>query len=598
MGLPLVSRLPIEYGPPSISVNGPDGAYAMYDLQRQIGPRTRSNSIAPITDALSWQKGTHFLKFGGEVDRRHVTFEQARAPRGSFGFDGTYTGSSLADFMLGYLRNASINPAHTNTDLWNFWQAYFLNDDWKVTPRLNITLGLRYDYFQPYKQSDDRFVNIEQNGFIVAGLTTPKTSRYGRALIAPNHTDFGPRFGFAWRPPLSGETVIRGGYGIYYTPQISNAIFAMAEGAQATAGASVIGNPTGPPNLLFSDPFAGAVTGGALNFAVSNDQNLKDSYIQQWNMDVQRKLPGNVVLDVGYVGSKGTRLIVTFEDLNRPIQVVDPRTPGLFSLNARRPNQDYQRNVRSDKSIGNSIYHALQMKAERRLASGLTFLAAYTFSKSISGPSDIGGQVGGGSFIGAPQDIYHLRGDRSVSGFDLTQRFVGTVLYAIPFFRGLHGPARILLDGWQVATIMTFQSGFPAAVTANVDTTGTGISSRPDQLPGQNGNLPGDKRAWQHWFNAGAFVVAPFGRFGTSPRTDAVRLPGIENADFSVTRSYRFRERRSLDFRAELFNLTNHYNPDPGTVDLNARSQTFGSIGGGVQGITTRVIQLGAKLNF
>jgi len=372
----------------------------------------------------------------------------------------------------------------------------------------------------------------------------------------------------------------------------------MAEGAQATAGASVIGNPTGPPNLLFSNPFAGAVTSGALNFAVSNDQNLRDRYIQQSNMDVQRKLPGNVVLDVGYVGSKGTRLIVTFEDLNRPIQVVDPRTPGLPSLNARRPNQDYQRNVRSDESIGNSIYHALQMKAERRIASGLTFLAAYTFSKSISGPSDIGGQVGGGSFIGAPQDIYYLRGDRSVSGFDLTQRFVGTVLYACPFFRGLHGPARSILDGWQVATIVTFQSGFPAAVTANVDTTGTGINSRPDRLPGQNGNLPGDKRTWQRWFNTTAFAVAPFGHFGTSPRTDAVRLPGIENADFSVTRSFRFQERRSLEFRAELFNLTNHYNPDPGTVDLNARSQTFGSIGGGVQGITTRVIQLGAKLNF
>ena len=598
MGLPLVSRVPAEYGPPTITINGPDGTFASYDLQRQIGPRTRSNSIAPFTDTLSWQKGAHFLKFGAEIDRRHVTFEQARAPRGSFSFDGTYTGSALADFMLGYVRNASINPAHTNTDLWNFWQAYFVNDDWKVAPRLTINLGLRYDYFQPYKQSDDKFVNIEQNGFIVAGMTTPQTSAYGRALIAPDRNNFGPRAGFAWRPPISGDTVVRGGYGIYYTPQISNAIFAMAEGAQATSGASVIGAPTGPPDLLFSNPFAGAVTSGALNFAVSNDQNLRDSYIQQWNFDVQRKLPGNVVLDVGYVGSKGTRLIVTIEDLNRPIQVVDPRTSGLPSLNARRPNQAYQRNVRSDKSIGDSIYHSLQVKAERRLASGLTFLTAYTFSKSISGPSDIGGQVGGGSFIGAPQDIYYLRGERAVSGFDVTHRFVQTVLYDVPFFRNLHGIARQALDGWQLATIMTFQSGFPAAVTSNIDTTGTGINSRPDQVSGQSGNLPGDQRTWQKWFNTGAFTVAPFGRFGTSPRTNAVRLPGIENADFSVTKAFRFQESRSVDVRAEFFNVANHYNPDPGTVDLNVRSQTFGAIGGGVQGITTRVIQIGAKLNF
>lgn len=156
------------------------------------------------------------------------------------------------------------------------------------------------------------------------------------------------------------------------------------------------------------------MTSGSLNFAVSNDQNMRDSYIQQWNFNIQHKLPGKVVLDVGYVGSKGTRLYVTYGDLNRPIQVVDPATPGLKSVNARRPNQDYQRAVQSDKSVGNSIYHAVQAKAERRMSSGLTFLAAYTYSKSISGPSDIGGQVGGGSFIGAPQDIYNARADRSV----------------------------------------------------------------------------------------------------------------------------------------------------------------------------------------
>jgi hypothetical protein len=126
------------------------------------------------------------------------------------------------------------------------------------------------------------------------------------------------------------------------------------------------------------------------------------------------KATAGMVLDVGYVGSKGTRLIVTFGDLNRPIQVVDPRTPGLPSLNARRPDPLFPRAVTGDKSVGNSIYHALQTKLERRMANGLTFLTAYTWSKSISGPSDIGGQVGGGFYIGSPQDIYYLRGDRAV----------------------------------------------------------------------------------------------------------------------------------------------------------------------------------------
>ncbi|MBL8236584.1 MAG: carboxypeptidase regulatory-like domain-containing protein [Bryobacterales bacterium] len=596
MGLPLVSRLPREYGPPTISLNGPDGAFATYDLQRQIGPRDRANQIFQFVDSVSWQKRKHLLKMGADIARRNVTFEQARAPRGSFSFDGTYTGSAVADFMLGYVRTASINPIQTRTDLWNWWQSYYFNDDFKVTPRLTVNLGMRYDYFQPYKQSDDKMVNIEQNGFIVAGLTSPSNSKYGRALMAPDRNNFAPRVGFAYRPAKVDDMVVRGAYGWYYTPQISNAIFAMVEGAQATAGAAVIGNLTGAPNIFFNDPFSSAVTTGSLNFAVSNDQNMRDSYIQQWNFNIQKKLPLGILLDAGYVGTKSTKLIVTIEDLNRPVALVDPRTPGLASLNARRPNQAYQRNVRSDKSIGNAIYHGLQARAERRMARGFTFVTAYTWSKSISGPSDIGGQVGGGNFIGAPQNIYDLRSDRSVSGFDVTQRFVQTMLYDLPFFKGRKGPAGFFLGGWQVSTIMTFQSGFPTPVTNNVDTTGTGINSRVDQIA--NGNLTGDKRTWAKWFNTDAFVAAPFGRFGNSPRTNAFRLPGLINGDFSVNKMFRFSERRHLDFRTEIFNVMNHYNPDPGSIDRNIRSATFGAVGGGVQGITTRVIQLGAKLVF
>jgi hypothetical protein len=598
MGLPLVSKLPEEYGPPSISVSGPDGAFSLYDLQRQIGPRVRSNSIAPVTDTLAWQRGRHFLKFGVEYDRRNVTFGQARAPRGAFGFDGTYTGSALADFMLGYVKTASINPAHTSTDLTGLWQAYYVNDDWKVTSRLNITFGLRYDYFGRFTQSDDKFVNIAQNGYIIGNLVDTKASPFGRKLVTNDGNNFGPRFGFAWRPPISGETVVRGGYGIYYTPQISNAIFAMAEGAQATAGASVIGNLTGAPNIFFNDPFSSAVTAGALNFAVSNDPDMRDSYIQQWNFNIQRKLPGGIVLDSGYVGSKGTRLIVTFSDLNRPVQVVDPRTAGLASLNARRPNQNWQRSVTADKSVGNSIYHALQLKAERRMSSGITFLAAYTWAKSLSGPNDIGGQVGGGSFIGSPQDIFNLVNEHGLSGFDLTHRAVGTVIYDIPFAHNMKGAARYILDGWQASSIATFQSGFPAPVDFGVDTTGTGVGSRPDLVTGQTAILAGSERTWKRWFNTAAFAQTPYGRFGTAPRTGAVRLPGITNFDFSINKHFRISELRSVEFRTEVFNLFNNYNPDPGTLDRNIRSATFGMIGGGVQGNTTRVIQLGAKLNF
>lgn len=598
MGLPLVSRLPEEYGPPTISISGADGSYDTYNLQRQIGPRIRSNGIIPVTDTLSWQFGKHFFKIGAEWDRRLVTFGQARAPRGSFTFDGTYTGSALADFLLGYIKSASVNPAHTNTDLHNIWQGYFVNDDWKVTPRLTMTLGLRYDYFQRYKQSDDKFADIYQNGFVVGNVVTPANSPYGRGLLQPDYNNLGPRFGFAYRPSFFGESVIRGGYGIYYTPEISNAIFAMAEGAQATAGASVTGNLTGAPNIFFNNPFSSAVTSGSLNFAVSNDQNMRDSYVQQWNLNIQHKMPFNVVLDTGYVGSKGTRLYTTYGDLNRPIQVLDPTVPGTPSLNSRRPNQQFLRAVQSDKSNGNSIYHALQVKLERRASHGLTVLTAYTWSKSISGPADIGGQVGGGFYIGSAQDVYNARADRSISGFDVPHRFVQTLLYDIPFFAHSNVVARSVLGGWQASTIMTFQSGYPAPIDFGVDTTGTGVGSRPDVVAGQSGNLDPSQRTWTKWFNTAAFSQTPFGRFGNSPRTGAIRLPGTENVDFSVTKNVRFKETRGFEFRTEFFNLFNHFNPDPQTLDRNIRNKTFGAIGGGVQGVTTRVIQFGAKLNF
>ncbi|WP_051670085.1 carboxypeptidase-like regulatory domain-containing protein [Bryobacter aggregatus] len=605
MGLPLVSRRPFEYGPPSISISGNDGGFSVFDLQRQIGPRQRSNSITQFADILSWQHGKHFLKAGIDLAIREVTFDQARAARGAFGFDGTYTGAAMADFMLGYVKTSSINPTPTATRLKNLWQSYFFSDDWRPTSRLTVNVGLRYDYFGKYTQADDKFVNIGQNGMIVTDLITPQNSKYGRGLIRPDKNNWGPRFGFAYRPTFADEMVIRGGYGLYYTPQISNAIFAMAEGAQATSGAALIGSTSTTPNIFFNNPFALAQTSGALNFAVSNDPEMRDSYIQQWNLNIQKKVFANIVIDAGYVGSKGTRLLVTFGDMNRPIEVVDPRTPGLASLNSRRPDQLFQRAVTGDKSIGNSIYHALQVKAERRLAKGATFLAAYTWSHAISGPSDIGGQVGGGNFIGAPQDIFNLRNDRSTSGFDLRHRFVNTILYELPFFKNSKGIARSLLGGWNLSTIMTFQGGYPAPVSANIDTTGTGINSRPDQVAGQNGNLAGGDRTWAKWINTNAFLAADpvrnptaYGRFGTSPRTDAVRLPGITNFDFSVNKQFRLGETRRLEFRTEIFNLFNNYNPDPGTLDLNVRSATFGSIGGGVQGITTRVIQLGAKLYF
>lgn len=599
MGLPLVSRRPVDYGPPSISIaNGLDGGYSVFDLQRQIGPRVRGNTVYNYNDILSIQSGKHFLKLGVDLVQRGFTFGQSRNPRGTFRFTGAYTGSSLADFMLGYVSYAEINPDPTDTDLQALWQSYFIQDDWKITQNLTINLGMRYDYLQPLFDSQGRMANIEQNGLFVTKLVTPDTAAFPR-MVQGDKNNFGPRIGFAWRPSMLRNSVIRAGYGMYYNHIHPNAPFGMTESSQAKSSYTVNGPAAGKPTVFFNDPFAGlGAPGLQLNAVPSNDPYYRDAYIQQWNFTVQKQLPAGFMLDTGYVGSKGTRLSVTLPAMNRPYQVVDPRTPGLPSINARRPNQDFLRGIQGDKSIGNSTYHSLQVKADRRVGRGLSALTAYTWSKCISGPSDIGADIGGGSFIGGIQNIYDMTNERSLCGFDVTQRFVQSLIYDVPGFAGAPHLVRTLVDGWQLSTIIVAQSGFASDIAYGVDTTGTGVGSRPDAVLGQDPNLSPDARTYQRWFNTGAFAQTPFGRWGTAVRTGAIRLPGVFNIDFSVNKQFVLAESRRVELRGEFYNLFNHYNIEPGSVDRGVRSVNFGKVGGGVQGLTTRVIQIGAKFLF
>ncbi len=599
MKIPLVSRLPVDFGPPSISIaNGLDGGYSVFDLQRQIGPRIRANSVYNFNDIMSIQRGKHFLKIGVDFVQRGFTFEQARNARGTFRFDGTYTGSSLADFMLGYVKYAEINPDHTNTDLKGLWQSYFVQDDWKIRPNLTVNLGIRYDYLQPLFDSQRRMANIEQNGLYVTRLVNPTTAAFPR-MVRGDKNNFAPRVGLAWRPTFVKDAVVRMGYGIYYNHVHPNAPFGMTESSQAKGSYQVDGAPAGKPTVFFNDPFISAASPTVqLNAVPSNDPNYRDAYIQQWNLTIQKKTVGGFVIDAGYVASKSTRLSVTLPAMNRPDVLVDPRTPGLASINARRPNQAFARSIQGDKSIGNSNYHSLQMRADRRMARGLNSLTSYTWSKCISGPSDIGADIGGGSFIGTMQNIYDMSGERSLCGFDVTQRFVQSLVYDIPFFTGAPSVMRTLFGGWQASSITVAQSGFPGDIAFGIDTTGTGVGSRPDMVAGQKANLDSGARTYQRWFNTAAFAEPAFGRYGNSARTGAIRLPGVINVDFSVNKQLRFSETRRAELRTEFYNLFNHYNIQPGSVDRNIRSVNFGKVGAGLQGQTTRVIQLGLKLYF
>ena len=612
-GIPLASSDPRFYGSPAVTINGAGGTYRVFNGQRNIGPRDRANAINQYVDSLSYQIGKHFVKAVVDFGRRSDFFNQARDPRGTFGFDGRYTGSSIADFLLGYIASDSINPQITTTNLHNVIQGYSVQDNYSFSNTLTLNVGIRYDRFPPYVNEGDLYADIftsgAPNAFLPDHVVIPSTSPYGRGLLKPSYRDISPRLGFAWQPFGANKLVVRGGYGVYWTPEILNASLNMSEGGQVNAAPSFTGN-TGLsaavaaqklPNLTFDNPFPGITLNGPKTYPIAPliDQNLQDEYTQQYNLTIQTALPKKTTLEIAYVGAKDTDAFVSYADINIPAPV-DPSTPGLASLSARRPSQTFNRAVTGDFSRGYSNYDALQMKLERRVGQGLTYLVGYTFSKSLSGPADIGGNVGGGTFQALALNPYDPRSDRSLSIFDIPHRFTATVLYDVPFFRHTTGFKKALLDGFQVSTILIAQSGVAATVSDTYQGTATGLASRASVVPGVAPNLSRGQRTNTKVFNTAAFRRADPGSFGNSARVGAIRLPGLINDDISIVKGIKFGEQRNLQLRADVFNAFQHFNPNPQAIGTALNSAaTFGVIGNGTSNqFASRIIQLSGKFYF
>jgi len=251
-----------------------------------------------------------------------------------------------------------------------------------------------------------------------------------------------------------------------------------------------------------------------------------------------------------------------------------------------------------DLSTGSSTYNSLQARLERRVGQGLNLLASYTWSKSISGPGDIGGLVGGGLAGAQPNDPYNPRADRSLSIYDLPQRFVVTALYDIPFFRGTTGLTKLLLDGFQVSTIVTTISGDILSPGYNGPSVNAStLTTRADVVPGQQVSL-GKNKTPLKVFNTGAFKNPAVATFGDAPRLD-IRAPGYLDSDLSATKGFKFGESRNLQFRADFFNAFRHFNATAASIDTVLNDTNYGRIGNGVnQQYATRIIQLAGKFYF
>jgi roadblock/LC7 domain-containing protein len=494
----------------------------------------------------------------------------------------------------------------------SWWHAYYFNDDWKVTPKLSLNLGLRYEYVSPLVDNLDRrstfypltnSYDTGQQGQIIVANSEEAKSILGldgvaaRALYEADRNNFAPRIGFAYS--ANDKTVVRGGYGIFFTNSqnfINNFVinrrqppFAETQQIIATTAAPIdVANP-------FSNATAPSVIG-----TQNIDSKFREGYVQQWNLSVQRQLPGGIGVDVSYVGNKGTKLteLIFF---NIP-------TPGpTTTVQARRPFPGWGTALGLNSFV-TSNYHALLTKAQKRFSSGLQFLASYTWSKSIDISSERGnGDRGGGFEGGDPRDLIgYFRGR---SGFDIRHRFVVSYVYELPFgknktfLNSLPSAANWLIGGWEVSGITQFQTGFPFSVLMAGDQNGDGLAGdRPDLIgepkinPGNPNCYIVDPRNPACGGGSAAFALVPDGslRYGSAGR-NILSGPGYKSWDISLSKSNRLSERFNLKFRAEFFNAFNNVNFGQPNRNFNVNEPPFGTI---TTASRPREIQFGLKLEF
>jgi len=568
VGLPQISTNPRDFGLSSISVTGfsPLG-------DESNNPQHGTTNVYQLTDNLTYVHGRHLAKFG--VDLRILQQNAYRdvESRGFIDFLGLFTGNALEELLLGLATDSGVatlnNPEHLRTHSYNF----FANDNWRVRPNLTLTLGLRYEYNSPAVDAQNHANLYDQATQTLVPVGTGGMPRGG---YLPDRNNFAPRLGLAWTPAGSPHTVVRAGYGIYY----DQSSLAPGEGLYFSPPYFNFNvyyplGPTAP--LLLSNPFPNNFPLPTPSSALAFQRDLRTPYVQQWNVNVERALGGRRMIEIGYVGSKGTGLIGA-RDINQP-----PPTP---AATYQRPVAAFA-DIELMESNRNSIYHSLQARFEQHLDFGLSLLASYTFAKSIDNGSSFFSSAGDPNF---PQDSYDLRAERGLSNFDVRQRFVASYAYDLPFRKSSRW-----LKGWQTFGILQFQTGQPFTVSllpdddnsnTGIDSLGFGANDRPNVV----GNPRLSNPTANEWFNTSAFVIPPYGTFGNSGR-NTVEGPGMATVDLSLVKNTTIRERATVQFRVETFNVLNHTNY--GLPDNFIGSPTFGQI---LSAGNPRRLQLGLKL--
>jgi len=575
-------------------------------------PRGRTSGTYQILDNFTWLHGKHTFKFGGEFRRASVDNFNDNLERGIFqftsgvcltqgaiacgqpGYDPVV--DSLADFYTGGSQDASfccsfatVDAGNTQRTTYNNGFSFFAQDDYRVASNFTVNLGLRWEYFGPLSEKNGLLSNLGQDGNLAMVGSDGLHGLYKRDLH-----DFSPRLGIAWNSRK--DTVIRAGYGLYYDYVPQDILI-----ANYTTSAGVATNPIGPQAVLpmsFEDTaFNGTnpaplspimspesvATGGFSVFVTP--QKFRSPYSQNWNLNVQQMLVANASLEIGYVGSKGSRL-VRLTDWNEP------------DANGNRPNKGFSA-IDALMAASSSNYHSLQVSTRFQNAHRFSGFAGYVWSKSLDYASDGIDFVPGAAF---PQDPSNLAAEYGPSTFDTRQRLTAALNYELPAWQGL----KRLGSGWQLNSIVSIQSGRPIPIANSFDSSNRYYyNQRPDVVPGVSPILP-------HWnpatgyLNPLAFSQPASGTFGDLGR-NSIFGPGYRNWDFSITKNTQIVERLNVQFRVEFFNLLNHpnfalpnHNISPGSGPMGVITQTpdVAQTNPGLGGGGPRVIQLGMKFLF
>ena len=604
------------------------------------GPYDERNRNWSWFDSVTWIKGRHTLKFGALFDRYNKS-ENAANQQGSFGFTnaGAPTGTtnyyqSWANFLLGNVASFSMPSTDITPDLWQWQTELYAQDDFKVTPRLTLYMGLRWSYFGQPTDSKGLLTNFDpalynpanapqinpatgnlvagtgnnfaMNGIIVGGKNSP----FGNGVTNSSYRAFAPRLGIAWDPFGTGTTSIRAGYGIYYdSPEVGR------------FETNIFGDPPSVQTVSLSNASFTNVGAGTLGVSLAplvltaSQIPSNIPYTQQWNFDIQRRLPGDVVLDTSYVGSKGTHLegivdinqvapgaalaagLHTANGLTIFTSTDDPR------INAIRPYLGFNA-INTVETAFDSNYHSLQVSARKSFGAAGLLGFSYTWAKYMTD--------NGTDSSSAPQSSFNWHeGEYGLSPLDRKHVIALNYVYIIPAFAHSHGIANKTMGGWELSGILSTYTGTPFTVTtSSVDPAGLGLlgssasSARPDMVCDPNANAPhqysGLTGAGQPlWFNTACFQPVPQGtvRPGNTGR-NTVRGPGYFNLDTSLIKNFGLikENRLNLQIRGEAFNVLNWVNP--GTISsTNNTSASFGEISPTAFRAARR-IQLAAKLVF